>query len=175
MNAPITVVVFGTSTLGGMVEADKNARLVTIVLDRNVEIICTVNDTVDGAMFKVAQSSELVGQTVGYVTPDDAVVVFVVIVFVVDAADALRGEIHHKVAIVGRELATGIHAACVVGRVVVDDAVFEGRLGIVIEVDATAFGRSYIIVDAAVGVVGTYAVAHAAAHRGDIVGHDAVV
>ena len=85
-------------------------------------------------------------------------------VLVVDAADALRGEVHHEIAIVGGELAAGIHAASVVGGIVVDDAVFQCRFGTVVEVNATALGGGDVVADAAVGIVGADAVAHASAH-----------
>ena len=147
-----------------MVEADKNARLLTTVLIGDVVVVRAVDDTANSGVFKIAQAGELVGHTVGHIAPDDAVVVFVVAVFMIHAADAFRGEVHYEVAIVRSELSAGIHAASADGGIVANDAVFERWSGIIVKVYATALGRCNVVADTAVGVVDTIAVANTATH-----------
>ena len=128
-----------------------------------------------GTVFIVADAFRLVRLTVGHVTPKDAVIVFVVILLVIDAADAFRGEVHHDVAVIGGEFAPCEHGTGIFGGVVVEDAVLEDGLRIIIKVYAAAFGGSGVVADAAVGIVGPYAVTDAAAHGSGVVSESAAI
>ena len=174
LQAPISAVVFSACPFGDVVEADEAARLVAVVVGGEGVVFVAAHAALHGAVFVVTRAFCLARLAVGDVAPEDAVVIFVVAVFVVYAANAFGGEVHQDVAVVGRELAAGVHAAGVLCCVVAKDAVFERRLCIIIKVYAAAFSGSRVVADAAVAVAGADAVAQAAAHRG-AVAHDGAV
>ena len=84
--------------------------------------------------------------------------------FVEGAANGLRAEVHHDVAVIGGDFATDVHGTALDGRVVADDAVFEGRLGIHKYIHACALCRCRIVADPAVVEVTTQTVENAATH-----------
>ena len=126
--------VVGTGSAGGGVEAHIHTWLCTVVGRWQVDVFGALHAALHSAIFVVAHAVGLARLTIGHIAPNDAVVVFVVALLVVYTADAFRGEVHHKIAVVGGEFASGVHAAGFLGRVVGEDAVLEGRLGIIIKV-----------------------------------------
>ena len=175
MQTPVVVAVIGTGTLGVVFEADETTWFSPVVLDGDVVVVQSVDAAANSAMFKIARSGVLVGQAVSHIAPDDAVVIFVVLVLMIVAADTIRGEVHHEVAVVGGEFASGVYATGVFGRVVVDNAILIHRLGIIVKVNAASLGGGYVVVDEAVGKAGTNAVANAATHRSGVVPNATVV
>ena len=175
MQAPFGVVVFGPNTLRQLLESHKASWFLTRVVGRKIDNVVSVNATLHGAIFIVADAFRLAGLAIGHVAPKDAVVVFVVPLLVVDAADAFRGEVHHDVAVVSSELASCVHGTGVFGGVIVEDAVFEDGLRIIIKVYAPAFGGCGVVADAAVRIVGTITVADAAAHGSPVVSEGAAI
>ena len=145
------------------------------VVGRQIYVVGSVNAAFYSTILIIADTIRLVGLAVGHIAPKNAVVVFVVPLLVIDAADAFCGEVHHDVAVVGGEFASCIHGTGIFGGVVVEDAVFEDGLRIIIKVYAAAFGRCGVVADAAVGIVGSYAIANAAAHGSSIVSDGAVI
>ena len=127
-----------------------------------------------GAVFGLATAVRLALLPLPLVAPNDAVEHFAVAVLDEKSADTFGGVVGHEVAVVGGELASGIHGTSVLGRVVGHNAVLECRLGIIIKVYAAAFSRSCVVADATVGENAADAVANAAAHRGCIVDYGAV-
>ena len=157
--------VVGSCTLGGRVEADIDTWLLSIVVGRQIDDFGADDTALRGTIFVVAGANRLVGLAIGHVAPKDTVVVFVLVIFVEDAAHTFGGEVHHDVAVVGGESASGVHGAGVFGGVVVDDTILEDRLRVIIKVYAATFGGSDVVADAAVGVVDAESVADATAHR----------
>ncbi len=83
--------VVGTGSAGGGVEAHIHTWLCTVVGRWQVDVFGALHAALHGAIFVVAHTVGLARLTIGHIAPDNAAVVFVVALLVVDASDALRG------------------------------------------------------------------------------------